>query len=61
MDRPRDHYSKWSKPEREIKIYDITYIWNLKKMIKMKIYTHNRNRHRKNTMVQKGKVGGGIN
>ena len=27
MDRPRDYQTKWSKPN----IYDITYMWNLKK------------------------------
>ena len=31
MDRPRDNYTKWSKPDRERQIsYDITYMWNLK-------------------------------
>ena len=35
MDGPRDYYTKWSKSERESQIsYDITYMWNLKKMIR---------------------------
>ena len=28
----RDYHTKWSKPDRERQIlYDITYMWNLKK------------------------------
>ena len=35
MDGPRDYHTKWSKPDRERQIsYDITYMWNLIKMIK---------------------------
>ena len=31
MDRPRDHHTKWNKPERKRQIpYDITYMQNLK-------------------------------
>ena len=31
MDGTGDHYTKWSKSERERQIpYDITYMWNLK-------------------------------
>ena len=42
MDRPRDYYTKGSKPDRESKSdrerqipYDITYIQNLKKSMQM--------------------------
>ena len=32
MDGPRDDHTKWSKPDKERQIlYDITYMWNLKK------------------------------
>ena len=32
MDIPRDYHAKWSKSDRERQIlYDITYMWNLKK------------------------------
>ena len=35
MDATRDYHTKWSKSERERQIsYDITYIWNLKKLYK---------------------------
>ena len=35
MDAPRDNHMKWNTPDREKQIsYDITYMWNLKKMIK---------------------------
>ena len=31
MDGPRDYHIKWSKSDREMQIYDITYyMWNLK-------------------------------
>ena len=28
---PRDYHSKLSKPDRERQIYDMAYMWNLKK------------------------------
>ena len=32
MDEPRRQYAKWSKPDTESEIlYNLTYIWNLKK------------------------------
>ena len=31
MDGPRDYHTKWSKPDRERQMYDIAYMWNLKK------------------------------
>ena len=31
MDGPRDCYTEWSKSDRERQIYDIAYMWNLKK------------------------------
>ena len=34
MDQTRDYHTKWSKSDRERQIpYDITYMWNLKKII----------------------------
>ena len=34
MNWPRDYHTKWNKPGRERKIsYDITYMWNLIKII----------------------------
>ena len=40
MDGPRDYHTKWSKSDRERQIsYDITYMWNLKKMIQMNLFT----------------------
>ena len=39
MDGPRDYHTKWSKSDRERQIsYDITYIWNLKKVTNELIY-----------------------
>ena len=33
MDRPWEHYAKWNKSDRERQVlYNITYIWNLKKL-----------------------------
>ena len=32
MDGPRDCHTKRSKPDRERQIYDIDYMWNLKKI-----------------------------
>ena len=31
VDGPRDYHTKWSKSDWEIYMYDITYMWNLKK------------------------------
>ena len=39
MDGPRDYHSKWSKPDRERQtLYDIAYMWNLKKWYNELIY-----------------------
>ena len=48
MDGPRDYHPTWSKSNRERKIsYDITYMWNLKKkMIKMNLFTKEKQTHR---------------
>ena len=43
MDGPRDCHTEWSKSDWERQIYDITYVWNLKKGYKW-IYLQNRNR-----------------
>ena len=40
MDGPRDCHTKTSKSDRERQIsYDITYMWNLKKMIQINLFT----------------------
>ena len=49
---------------RERQIYDITYLWNLKKMIQVNLFTKQKQtyRHRKQSYgYQRGRVGGGIN
>ena len=44
LDGPRDYHTKWSKSERERQmLYDIIYMWNLKKWYKWTFLT-NRNR-----------------
>ena len=62
MDGPRDCPTEWSKSDRERQIYDITYMWNLKKWYKWS-YLQNRNRVtdiENKLMVTKGESGGGI-
>ena len=65
MDGPRDDHTKWSKSDRERQIlYDITYMWNLKKWYK---WTHLQNRYRltdienKLTATKRETGRGGIN
>ena len=63
MDGPGGYYAKWSKPDRERQIsYDITYMWDLKKMIQMNLFTKQKQTLRLQKQpygYQKGKVGGG--
>ena len=64
MDGPRDYHAKWSKLDRERQIlYDTTYMWNLKKMIQMNLFTKQKqtHRHRKQTYGSQSGKGGGIN
>ena len=52
MDGPRDYHTKLSKSDRERQIsYDVTYMWNLKKMIQMNLLTKQKqtHKHRKQT------------
>ena len=60
MDGPRDYHTKWSKPDRERQIsYDITYMWNLKNMIQMNLFTKQKQTHRLRKQTygcQRGKV-----
>ena len=62
LDGPRDYHTKWSKSDRERQIsYDIAYMWNLKKMIQMNLFTKQKQTHghRKQTYgYQRGKVEG---
>ena len=64
MDGPGDYHTKWSKADRERQIwYDITNMWNLKKLHKW-TYLQNRNRHTDieiTLMVTKVESQGGIN
>ena len=40
MDGPRDYHTEWSKSDSERQIsYATTYMWNLKKMIQMNLFT----------------------
>ena len=40
IERPRDYHTKQNKSERERQIpYNITYMWNLKKLIQMNLLT----------------------
>ena len=40
MDGPREYHTKWSKSDRERQIsYDVTYMWNPKKMVQMNLFT----------------------
>ena len=67
MDEPRDYRTKWSKPNWERQIYDITYMWTLKKTKKIQMNLHtNGNRPtdiENKVMITKGGkgVGWGIN
>ena len=64
MDGPGDYHTKRSKADRERQIsYDITNMWNLKKLYKW-TYLQNRNRHTDieiTLMVTKVESQGGIN
>ena len=63
MDGPRDCHTKGSKSHRERQIsYDITYMWNLKKMIQMNLFTKQKQTHRLQKQTygyQSGKGGEG--
>ena len=64
MDGPRDCHTEWSKSDWEEQIlYDITYMWNLKKWYKW-TYLQNRNTVtdvENNLMVTSRETRGGIN
>ena len=46
MDGPRDCDTERSKSDREIEIlYDISYMWNLKKMIQMNLFPKQKQTH----------------
>ena len=52
MDGLRDCHTKWSKSDRERQIsYDITFVWNLKKIVQLNLFTQQKqsNRCRKQT------------
>ena len=52
VDGPRDYHTKWSKSDRERQIsYDITYMWNLIKMIQMNFFTKQKQTHRSQNQI----------
>ena len=54
-------HTEWSKSDRERQIsYDIAYMWNLKKMVQMNLFTKQKYSHRcrKQTYVYQGGKGG---
>ena len=61
MDEPGDNHTKWSKSDRERQIsYDIAYMWNLKKMMQMNLFTKGKQAHRLREQTcgyQEGRVG----
>ena len=61
MDGPRDYHTKWGKSDRERQMsYNINYMWNLKKMVKI-TYLQSRNKFtdiENETMVTEGERGG---
>ena len=62
-DGPRDYHTKWSKSEKD-KHHDITYMWNLIKMMQMNLFTKQKQNQRfcnQTYGCQRGNVGGGIN
>ena len=61
MEGPRDLYAKGGKSNRERQLYDITYMWNLKKMTQMNLFREQKQtpRHRKQSTVTKGESGEG--
>ena len=65
MDGPRDCHTEWSKSDRERQIsYDITYMWNLKKMVQMNLVIKQKLSHRcrkQTNGYQRRKGKGGIN
>ena len=42
MAGPRDCHTEWSKSEKDKDKYDIVYMWNLKKMVQMNLFTKKR-------------------
>ena len=62
MDGPGDCHTEWSKSDRERQVsYDIAYMWNLKKMIQMNIFTKQKQTHRLREWTygyQWGRMGG---
>ena len=39
MDGPRECHTEWNKSGTERQVYDITYMWNLRKRIQMNLFT----------------------
>ena len=55
MDGTRDDHTKSSKSERERQIpYDVTYMWNLKKIVQMNLSVKQTRRHRDQTCSCQG-------
>ena len=63
MDGPRNYNFKWGQTEKQ-KWYDVTYMWNLIKMIQMNLFTKQKQTHwsQNQTYITKGEIWGkGIN
>ena len=61
MNGPRDCHTEWSKSDRERQIsYDITYMWYLKKLVQMNLFTKQKQSHRERMYLwlPGGKSGG---
>ena len=47
MDEPRDCHTEWSQSVRERQMsYNITYMWNLKRMLQVNLHTKQQYSHR---------------
>ena len=58
MAGPRHCQTEWSKSNRERQIsYNITYMWNLKRMIQMNLFTKQKQTLKTNLWLPKGKGG----
>ena len=64
MDRSRDYYTWWNKSDRKRQIiYDIIYMWNLKNLIQMNVYTKQKETQRQKNLwlkMGRGSQGGKI-
>ena len=58
MDITRDYHTKWSKSDIERQIsYDISYMWNLRKIIQMNLFTKQKKTHRLQKQISGYQIG----